>query len=221
MAQLKGVLLDVDGTLIDSNDAHAQAWVRALAEYGFEIPFEKVRRLIGMGGDKLLPEVTGLDAESSKGKAISKRRGELFQKEYLPKLQAFPGATELLARFKNRGLRLVVASSAKDEELHGLLRICHADDFVESKTSSDDAANSKPSPDIVQAALGKMALAPSQVIMLGDTPYDLQAAAHAGVPAVAFRCGGWGDADLKGAIAIYDGPADLLSKFEDSPFANR
>ena len=219
MSALKGVLLDVDGTLIDSNDAHANAWVQALSEYGFEVPFERVRRLIGMGGDKLLPEAAGLDADSRKGIKISTRRGEIFQKDFLPNLQAFPGATDLLAKLKNRGLRLVVASSAKADELNGLLRICQADDFVEDKTSSDDAASSKPAPDIVEAALHKLGLTPGQVLMLGDTPYDVQAANHANVGCIAFRCGGWGDGDFKEALAIFDGPADLLAKFEDSLFA--
>jgi HAD superfamily hydrolase (TIGR01509 family) len=221
MASLQGVLLDIDGTLVDSNDAHANAWVRVLSEYGFDVPFEKVRRLIGKGGDKLLPEATGLDADSRKGKAISQRRGELFQQEYLPHLRAFPGATDLLARLKNAGLRLVVASSAKSDELHGLLRVCQADDFIEARTSSDDASRSKPDPDIVEAALGKTGLIPGEVIMLGDTPYDVEAAGRAGVGCVAFRCGGWNDADLQGALAIYDGPNDLLAKFETSPLAKR
>ncbi len=219
MSALKGVLLDVDGTLIDSNDAHANAWVQALSEYGFEVPFEKVRRLIGMGGDKLLPEAVGLDAESRKGKKISERRGAIFHKDYLPTLQPFPGATDLLAKLKNRGLRLVVASSAKANELEGLLRVCQADDFLDDRTSSDEAASSKPAPDIVEAALRKIGLLPGQVLMLGDTPYDVQAANHANVGCIAFRCGGWGDGDLREALAIYDGPADLLTKFEDSPFA--
>src|SRR5699024_4599364 len=106
MAKLQGVLLEVDGTLIDSNDAHAKAWVRALKEQGIDGPFEKVRKLIGKGGDKLMPEAAGIDAESSKGKKISQRRGEIFQKEFLPHLQPFPGARNLLIRMKQRGLRL-------------------------------------------------------------------------------------------------------------------
>lgn len=218
---MQGALLDIDGTLVDSNDAHAHAWVQALAEHQITVSFEKVRNLIGKGGDKLLPEAAGIDAQSAEGKAISKLRGELFQRDYLPHLSSFPKVFELMARMKKSGLRLVVASSAKDDELHGLLRICGADEFIDEKTSSDDAPNSKPSPDIVEAALKKIGLPADQVLLLGDTPYDVEAAGRAGVAAVGLRCGGWKDADLAGAIAIYDDPADLLLHFDSSPFRKR
>lgn len=221
MARLKGVLLDVDGTLIDSNDAHAKAWVQAFEEQGIEVPFEKVRKLIGKGGDKLLPEAVGIDVKSSMGKKISKLRGEIFQKEFLPSVQPFPGARDLLIRMKQEGLRLAVASSAKKDELHGLLRICQVDDLLEENTSSDDADSSKPSPDIVQAALKKNGLFAGEVILLGDTPYDIEAASRAGARSVGVRCGGWSSADLSGAIAIYESPIDLLAKFEQSPFATK
>ncbi|VTS00530.1 had-superfamily hydrolase : Uncharacterized protein OS=Sorangium cellulosum So0157-2 GN=SCE1572_50600 PE=4 SV=1: HAD_2 [Gemmata massiliana] len=215
---ITGVLLDIDGTLVDSNDAHAHAWMKALAEAGVRAEFATVRRLIGKGGDKLLPEVSGIDAESEKGKAISKRRGEIFQTEYLPKLKPTPGARELLARMKKAGLELAVASSAKEDELKALLKVCGADEYIEAATSSDDAENSKPDPDIVHAALEELGHPKEKVILLGDTPYDVEASLKAGIRVVALRCGGWGDADLKGAVAIYDDPADLLARFDDSPF---
>jgi phosphoglycolate phosphatase-like HAD superfamily hydrolase len=219
MERPTGVLLDVDGTLVDSNDAHAHAWVKALAEAGVPAEFSTVRRLIGKGGDKLLPEVSGIDAESTRGKAISGRRGEIFQTGYLPTLTPFPGAKDLLARMTKAGLELAVASSSKKDELKGLLKVCGADEFIEASTSSDDAENSKPDPDIIHAALEQLGHPPEKVILLGDTPYDVQAATKAGVRVVALRCGGWGDADLKGAVRIYDDPADLLARFDDSPFA--
>ncbi len=215
----KGVLLDVDGTLVDSNDAHARAWVRAFAESGVSVSFEKVRSLIGKGGDKLLPEVSGIDPNSSRGKAISKRRGEIFQSEFLPSLHAFPGAKALLERMRREGLRLGVASSAKEGELKSLLQVCGADELVQASTSSDDADNSKPDPDIVHAALGRIRLPAAEVVLLGDTPYDVEAGKRAGVAVIALRCGGWGDADLAGAIAVYDSPADLLEHFDESPCA--
>lgn len=218
MERPTGVLLDVDGTLVDSNDAHARAWVQALAEAGVRADFDTVRRLIGKGGDKLLPEVSGIDAASSQGKAISARRGEIFQAEYLPGLKPFPGVRELLARMKAAGLKLAVASSAKEDELGPLLKVCGADEFIEAQTSSDDAENSKPDPDIVHAALKRLGLPPERVVMLGDTPYDVEAATKAGVRTVALRCGGWGDADLRGAVRVYADPADLLALFGDSPF---
>lgn len=217
MERLRGVLLDVDGTLVDSNDAHAHAWVRALEEQGITVAFEKVRPLIGKGGDKLLPEVAGIDPESPEGKAVSKRRGAIFQMEFLPSLRPFPGVKALLARMKRRGLRLAVASSAKEDELNGLLRLCGADELVEARTSSDDADNSKPDPDILQAALEQLRLPPNQVLFLGDTPYDVEAGTRAGVKVVGLRCGGW--RDLDGSLAVYDSPADLLAQFDQSPFS--
>lgn len=218
MKRVRGVILDVDGTLVDSNDAHAHAWVDALAEHGINVEFERVRPLIGMGGDKLLPEVSGIEEETPEGKRISKRRSEIFKERYLPKLKAFPSAKELLQRMRDEGLKLVVASSAKEDELNPLLKIAGASGLVEEKTSSDDAENSKPDPDIVKAALESSGLAPGEVLMLGDTPYDIESASRARVRVVAVRCGGWKDADLSGAIAVYDGPADLLAQYESSPF---
>jgi beta-phosphoglucomutase-like phosphatase (HAD superfamily) len=100
-----------------------------------------------------------------------------------------------------------------------LLRVCGAEDLVEHKTSSDDADRSKPDPDIVQAALGQLDLPPGNAVLLGDTPYDVEAGTRAGVAGVALRCGGWGDKDLAGAVKVYKGPADLLARFDESPFA--
>jgi HAD superfamily hydrolase (TIGR01509 family) len=215
---VRGVLLDVDGTLVDSNDAHAHAWVKALAESGYLVSFKAVRPFIGMGGDKLLPKVCGLDLDSSVGKRVSVRRREIFAKEFLPQLRPCRGAARLLGLFENRGFRLVVASSSNKEELGALLKICGAQRLASSATSADDADQSKPDPDILQAALHKLAISQSEVLMLGDTPYDIEASRRAGVGVVALRCGGWKDEDLK-ADAIFDDPADLAEHFEDSPFA--
>ncbi|MFT3883310.1 MAG: HAD family hydrolase [Gemmatales bacterium] len=218
MQQIAGVLLDVDGTLVDSNDAHAWAWFRAIYEAGFPVDYPTIRKLIGKGGDKLLPEAIGISATSSEGKAISKRRGEIFELEYLPSVKPFPFVKELLHRMKREGLKLAVASSAKEEELKPLLRICGAEEFIETSTSVDDANRSKPDPDIIQAALRQLKASPSQTLLLGDTPYDIEASHRAGLNAVALRCGGWRDADLQKALAIYDSPADLLLRFDESPF---
>jgi HAD superfamily hydrolase (TIGR01509 family) len=214
---IRGAVLDVDGTLVDSNDAHAHAWVEALAENGVHVPFEKVRPLIGMGGDKLLPATAGLKEGSQKGERISRRRGEIFKQKYLPTLKAFPGAKELLSRMHSQGLRLVVASSAKADELGPLLKICGADGLVEDTTSSDDADRSKPDPDIIHAALTALAFSPAEAVMLGDTPYDIEAAARAGLAVIAFRSGGWDERELKGAVAIYQGPGELLRLYDSSP----
>jgi HAD superfamily hydrolase (TIGR01509 family) len=215
----RAILLDVDGTLVDSNDAHAAAWVEALEKHGFPVSFERVRRLIGKGGDKLLPEVTGLDNDSDEARALVKTRTQLFLSRFLPQVRAFAQVRALLERFKRDGYRLVIASSAKEKELEGLLERVDAGDLVEGQTTSDDAEHSKPDPDIVCAALDKLDVPPRDAIMLGDTPYDVEAAARAGVSVVALRCGGWDDASLSGAIAVYDDPADLLARYDLSPFA--
>jgi HAD superfamily hydrolase (TIGR01509 family) len=219
MALIHGAILDVDGTLVDSNDAHARAWVAAFRELGFDVTYDKVRPLIGMGGDNLLPAAVGIEEDDPRGERLSKRRGEIFKEKFLRTLKPFPGTRELLERMRDQGLELAVASSASKEDLKPLLEIAQAADLIDSKTSSDDAENSKPDPDIIQAALKRLGMPPDDAVMLGDTPYDIEAAGRAGVKTVAFRCGGWKDDGLKGAIAIYDGPADLLARFGDSPFA--
>jgi HAD superfamily hydrolase (TIGR01509 family) len=218
---IRGVILDVDGTLVDSNDAHARAWVEALAQAGIPVEYEKVRRLIGMGGDKLMPEAAGLEEDSPVGKKIGESRSEIFKTKYLPRLKPFPRVEELLARMKDEGLRLVVASSAKEDELKELLKIAGATQFIEEKTSSSDADNSKPDPDIVEAALDELGLERDEVIMIGDTPYDVEAAARAGIKTIALRSGGWDDEGLRGAIAVYDAAADLLARYRSSPLAKR
>ena len=218
MTVIRGVIFDVDGTLVDSNDAHARAWVDALKEAGRNVPFEKVRRLIGMGGDKLLPEVASIEKESPEGRHIAERRAEIFATRYLPDLRGFPETEALLQRMHDSNLKIAVASSAEAHELEPLLKKAGATKFVEKRTSSSDAKNSKPDPDIVQAALHSLGLAPDEVVMVGDTPYDLTAAQAAGVKLIGVRCGGWSNAELDGAVAVYDSPADLLAKFDDSPF---
>lgn len=221
MKPIQGVILDIDGTLVDSNDAHARAWVEALAEHGIQAAYEKVRPLIGMGGDKLLPEVSGIEEDSDEGKKISQYRSKVFKKKYLPNIKAFPSVRELLERMRDEGLKLVVASSAKEDELKQLLEIAGATDLIEGKTSSSDAENSKPDPDIVQAALKDSGLSPDEVVMLGDTPYDIEAAGKAGIATIALRSGGWTDARLARAIAVYDGPADLLANYDSSPLSKQ
>lgn len=210
------VLLDVDGTLVDSNDAHAHAWVQAFADEGIDVDFARVRRCIGMGGDKLMPEVSGVSEESDRGARISKRRGEIFKTEWLPRIAAFRDAARLVAALKERGFTVVAASSAKEGELRPLLEIAGAASLLDAATSSDDADESKPDPDILLAALKRARATADRAVMIGDTPYDVESAARAGVRVLAFRCGGWSDADLAGAAAVYDGPWDLVARLEEA-----
>ena len=213
---LKGVIFDIDGTLVDSNDAHAQSWVDTFAEAGYEVPFDAVRPLIGMGADKLLPQTIGIRHDSEEGKKLTKRRSEIFRERYLPRLRPLDGSRELVMRIKSDGLKPIVATSAKDEELKGLLKAARVDDLMEEKATASDAKRSKPDPDIVEAAIAESGISPDNLVMIGDTPYDIEAAAQADVRTIAFRSGGWTDEALKGAVEIYDGPADLLARYEAS-----
>jgi HAD superfamily hydrolase (TIGR01509 family) len=216
---LRGVIFDIDGTLVASNEAHARSWVDALHEAGYEVPFEVIWPMIGMGGDKLLPSATGIELNSEAGARISKRRWELFKRDYLPHLKPAPGARELVLRMKEDNLTLIVATSASGNELGELLDVAGVADLMDDTTTSSDAAESKPDPDIVQAAVRKSGFDPDELIMLGDTPYDVQAAIGAHVKLVGLLCGGWSKEELSGAAAIYDDPGDLLRWYDQSPFA--
>lgn len=213
---LKGIIFDVDGTLVDSNDAHAESWVDTFAEAGYEVPFSSVRPLIGMGADKLLPRTIGVSNESEEGKKLIKRRSEIFKTSYLPHLRALPGSRELVQRVKKDGLKAIVATSARDQELKDLLKAARVDDLMEERATASDAKRSKPDPDIVHAAVEESGVPPQELIMIGDTPYDIEAAARAQVRCIAFRSGGWTDDKLEGAVEIYDGPADLLKNYDSS-----
>jgi HAD superfamily hydrolase (TIGR01509 family) len=215
--KIKGVILDVDGTLVDSNDAHIRSWLEAMSRHGYNCTYEEIRRLIGMGSDNLLPTAIDVEKDTPEGKRLSETWSEVFEHDYLPNIKAFPRTRDLLLALKARGLKLVVASSAQEDMLDRLLDIAGAKDLLEESTSADDAENSKPAPDIVEASLHKIGLRPDEVLMLGDTPYDIQAASKLGIGTIGLRCGGWNDEGLKGAVAVYDDPADLLARLDDSP----
>lgn len=212
------VLLDIDGTLIDSNDAHARAWVLAFRENGHEVDFDAVRRAIGKGGDKLIPDVSGVEAESSVGKAVDEARARIFKQRFLPHLKAFPGAREAVEHMKKEGFRIGVASSAKKDELDALLRIADVLDLVEGSSSGDDVDESKPDPDVVKAALKKNGARAEEAFLLGDTPYDVEAGRRAGVDVVGVRTGGWSSQELEGAVEVYESLPTLLATWERSPF---
>jgi len=213
---LKGVIFDVDGTLVDSNDAHAQSWVDTFVEAGYDVPFEKVRPLIGMGGDKLLPKTIGISRDSDEGRKLVERRGRIFQSKYLPRLQALPGARELVLRVKQDGLKAIVATSAKDDELKGLLKAARVEDLMEEKATASDAKRSKPDPDIVEAAVEESGTSSKHLLMIGDTPYDIEAATRAGIRTIGFLSGGWSREALDGASEIYEDPSDLLTHYDAS-----
>lgn len=216
---IRCIILDIDGTLVLSNNAHAHAWEEALAEHGYKIPYDQIRPLIGMGSDKLLPELNPrLTQDDLMAKAISRRRSQLFLKTYAPNLKPTRGARDLLLELHDRGIKRVVATSANEEELGELLLAARVTDLVDKAASKADAAQSKPAPDIVAAALQKSGCNASDCVMLGDTTYDVASAKDAGVAVIALRCGGTSDVELLGADEIYDDPADLLAHLTTSRF---
>lgn len=216
--QLDGVILDVDGTLVLSNDAHAQSWVESFASHGYDVPFDQVRAMMGMGGDQLMPKlIPELNDEEEPGKTIASDRKELVLNKYAPDIAPANGARALVQKMLEAGLHVVIATSASPKELEVMLKIAEVDDLLHETTTSSDAENSKPAPDIVEAAVKKAQLAPDRMVMLADTPYDIEAAGGAGVKVIAVRCGGFSDEELAGAIAIYDDPADLLHHYDRSP----
>jgi len=169
-----------------------------------------------MGADKLLPKTIGVKHDSEEGKKLIKHRSEIFRKKYLPTLRPLAGSRALVLRVRSDGLKAIVATSAKDEELKGLLEAAEVADLMEEKATASDAKRSKPDPDIVEAAIEESGIPPHKLVMIGDTPYDIEAATRAKVRTIAFRSGGWSDADLHGAVEIYDGPADLLARYDSS-----
>jgi HAD superfamily hydrolase (TIGR01509 family) len=219
MARLRAVLFDIDGTLLDSNDAQAHAWLDALRGHGINVPLDLVRSRIGMGGDKLLRDVAEIDPDSVEGRTIIERRVALLKAHYLPDVAPLPGGRALMDRVRSRGLTCAVVTSANRAECADLLREAAVADIVDAVITSDDADRGKPDPDLVEVALEKLGVAAEEAIMIGDTPYDVAAAKRAGVPIIAFRSGGWRDKDLAGAVAIYEGPQELASNLESSPIA--
>lgn len=219
----EAVIFDIDGTLIDSVDLHAQAWQHAFRDFGFDIPYNDIRTQIGKGGDRLIPSLLRKEDVDRIGEKLDKYRGDLFKREYLPKVQPYDCVRELFERLREDGKRIVLGSSAKGDELDSYKRIANIEDLVEHETSSDDADRSKPSPDIFQAALDKLKnVGPNEVLVVGDTPYDAQAAGKIGLRTIGVLCGGFPEEDLReaGCFAIYRDPADILSHYDESPFGN-
>jgi HAD superfamily hydrolase (TIGR01549 family) len=217
---IKPVIFDVDGTLVDTVDMHAEAWQRALKEYGKEVEFSAVRAQIGKGGDQLMAVFLSREELDEFGEELEQRRGEIFKQDYLPKTKAFPRVRELVERIQRDGKRVVLASSAQREELEHFKKVTNIADLLQGETSADDAEKSKPEPDIFLAALSEGGNPePAEAIVVGDTPYDATAAAKAKLKTIGLLCGGFPKQSLTnaGCIAIYKDPADLLARYEDSP----
>jgi len=217
----KAAIFDVDGTLIDSVDLHALAWHEALVKFGHDISFEEARSQIGKGGDKLIPHFLTEDAQRDHGRDLEEWRGRRFKSEYLPLVRPFTAVPNLLKRVRDAGVRIAVGSSAKKDELAQYLDIAGIADLVDITTSSDDVNESKPAPDIFEVALSKLGIEGGDAVAIGDTPYDAEAAAKAGIATIGVLSGGFTEESLRqaGCVQVYPGPAAILACFAGSLLA--
>lgn len=218
----KAVIFDVDGTLIDSVPQHAKAWQDAFRDFGHDVPFEEVRRQIGKGSDHLLPVFLSEAELKEKGEALEKHRSKILKERYLPTIEGLAQVRALIQRLQSDGKQLALASSAKGDELTTYKKIADITDLIATETSSDDAEESKPSPDIFEAALKRLdGIAAEDAIVVGDTPYDAEAASKAGMRTIGLLSGGWSADELRqaGCIATYNDPADLFAHYDSSPLA--
>ena len=219
---LRAVVFDIDGTLLDSVDLHAAAWAEAFGHFGIAVEARAVRGQIGKGGDELMPVFVPADRLARQGAEIEAYRSALFKRDYLARVRPFPGVRALFERIRAEGLTPALASSGKRDEVAQYQELLGIADLVAAATSSDDADRSKPHPDIFAAVLEKLGGPPrAEVVAVGDTPYDAQAAGKAGLSTIGLLCGGFPEADLSaaGCIAIYRDPQDLLDGFDASPLA--
>ncbi|HEX8476547.1 MAG TPA: HAD family hydrolase [Pyrinomonadaceae bacterium] len=217
---IKAVIFDIDGTLVDSVDLHAKAWQEAFKHFGREVPFEKVRHQIGKGGDQLMPVFFSREELDEFGDAMEEYRGEIYKRDYLPRVRSFPDVRPLFERVKQDGKRIALASSAKKDELAAYKKLARIEDLIEEETSADDADKSKPHPDIFEAALAQLGdIDASEAIVIGDTPYDAEAAGKINLRTIGVLCGGFPEDELRaaGCIRIYRDPSDLLARYDESP----
>lgn len=216
---IKAVIFDVDGTLVDSNDLHVEAWQAAFRGCGKEVAFDELHEQMGKGGDQLMPVFCSREELDRFGEELERSRTELFTSDYLPRVRPFPKVRELFERIKADGLAIALASSAKEEELERHKKSLRIEDLLETSTSADDAERSKPHPDVFQAALAGMGdIAPAESVVVGDTPYDVVAAAKAGMSTIGLLSGGFTEGALRsaGAVEIYKDVADLLERYDAS-----
>lgn len=218
---IKAVLFDIDGTLVDSNDMHVLAWEQAFAGIGAQFDRQVLHEQIGKGTDKLVPTLLP-DLDDAAVEALGDAHGAIFKRLYLEAVQPFAHASDLLRHVDAQGQRVVLASSASGEELDHYLKLLDAETLVSGTTSSDDVAETKPAPDIFAAALDTLeGVTAAEAVVIGDTPYDMDAAVQCGMAAVAVRSGGFSDDQLTeaGATAIYDDVAAVLRDYAGSPLA--
>ena len=222
MPRPQAVLFDIDGTLVDTVDLHAEAWLDIFQQFGLDGTYDEIRRHIGKGGDQLLPGLVPPAFLADHREEMEAARVELFTRDYMPRVQPFPKVRELFERIKADGLRIALATSGKPDEVAHHKELLDIGDLLDVETTSDEAERSKPFPDIFQAAFRKLGLADTSLaVVIGDTPYDAEAARGAGHPFIGVLSGGFTEASLRseGAVAVYRDPAHLLEAYEESPLA--
>lgn len=220
MRRYAAVLLDVDGTLVDSNDAHAHAWVETLGKHGIEVAFPRVRRMIGMGGDRLVAEIAGWARDSEETRKLQDRHAEVFAERWLRHVTPIDGARGLVLQLRRDSYEVALASAAHEDALRPLLEIADVADLIDAKAKPPKPAASKPDPAAIEVALSRVDAERSRVVLIGDTPYDVEAGRAAGIDVIGFTTGGYSAEGLAGAIAIYRGPADLLAQWVSSPLGS-
>ncbi|WP_210529446.1 HAD family hydrolase [Rubellimicrobium arenae] len=222
MTRPEAVIFDVDGTLVDTVDLHAEAWVEILRRFGVDATFDEIRRQIGKGGDQLLPGLVPPDLLAQKQQEMEDARAELFTRDYLDRAKPFPGVRGLFERIRSEGQRIALASSGKADEVAHYKEVLGIADLLDVETTADDGDRSKPFPDIFDAAFRKLGLPDRRLAMVvGDTPYDAEAARGADLASLGVLCGGFPERALRaaGCVAVYRDPAHLLEAYADSPLA--
>jgi len=219
---VKAVIFDVDGTLIDSVDLHAMAWQDAMRHFGKEVSFDEMRSQIGKGGDQIVPCFFDKQTAERISKDLREYEKQTYRNRYMSQARAFPGVRALFEHVRAARLKTALGTSSSELELGYNKRLANIEDLVDAESNAEDAAKSKPHPDIFEAVLERLeGITAADAIAVGDSPYDAEAAANAGIRAIGFRCGGFPEDALReaGCIAIYDGPEDLLRHFDRSPLA--
>jgi HAD superfamily hydrolase (TIGR01549 family) len=211
-------VLDVDGTLVDTNYQHALCWYRAFRRQELTIPVWKLHRHVGMGGDKFVAAVAGDGVEARHGDELRDAWQQLFD-ELIDEVAPLAGAHELIVALKERGHAVVLASSSVQSHFDHFMRLLDADGLADGATTKDDVEASKPEPDLVQAALGQAGT--DDAVMIGDTPWDVEAARRAGLETICVVTGGFSEQELRdaGAVAVFDALTALLERLDETPLA--
>lgn len=217
----RAALLDIDGTLVDSNYEHVRAWYRAFRKHGITIPEAWIHRSVGMGGDKLIPHLLHIDEDDPFVRAVAGLHDAIFKDQYIEGIQPLPGVAAFIDRLVDAGYPIALASSAKAGELEHYVALLHLEGCLAATVSKADVEQTKPSPEIFAIACQKLGISPDQAIAVGDSVWDVEAAKRLGLRLVGVCTGGFGRAELReaGAVAIYDDLPDLLAQWAGSPFA--